>query len=205
MKFLLLLFVFGLVTSTSNAQTAPANDEKLPVVVVSARWLRDRQAGDKAVSSATSPAPAITRETRNFERQKRINDPVGMRDPNADTIDTRASELERIVQQSRAAEPVNGYTYQLKIQNVSPKIIQNVFWEYDFIEAADTRNVTRRRFMCGGEIKPDRQKDMEVFSLVGPSEVVSVKSLAKDSTQKFRAAVLINRVEYSDGTSWQRK
>ena len=203
MKFLWLL-LFLLFSVPLYAQTNAPDDRKAPIVVVGAKWMRDRQASDKAVQSAVGPAPAITKESKNFERQKRVNDPVGMRDPNADTLDARGSELERIVQQSREAEPVNGYTYQVRIQNVSPKVIQNVFWEYEFTEVANASNVTQRRFMCGGEIKPDRQKDLQIFSLVGPSEVVTVKTLAKDSGNAFRAAVIINRVEYSDGTFWQR-
>ena len=203
MKFLLLL-LFLLFSFPSYAQSNAADDQKTPVIVVSASWMRDRQASDKAVESAVGPAPAITKETRNFERQKRINDPVGMRDPNADTLDARGSELERIVQQSRQVEPVDGYLYQVKIQNMSPKVVQNVFWEYRFIEVANTTNVTQRRFMCGGEIKPERQKDLQIFSLVGPSEVVNVKNLAKGTGKGFRAAVIINRVEYSDGTFWER-
>jgi hypothetical protein len=203
MKFLLLL-LFLLFSAPSYSQTNAPDDQRNPVVVVSASWARERQSSDKAVQSAVGPAPAITKESKNFERQKRINDPAGMRDPNADTVDSRESELERIVQQSREAPPVDGYLYQVKIQNMSPKVIQNVFWEYRFIEVANTTNVTQRRFMCGGEIKPERQKDLQIFSLVGPSEVVNVKNLARDTGKRFRAAVIINRVEYADGTFWER-
>jgi hypothetical protein len=203
MKFLLLL-LFLLFSAPSYAQTNAPDDQKTPVVVVSASWARERQSSERAVQSAIGPAPAITKESKNFERQKRINDPVGMRDPNADTLDSRGSELDRIVQQSREAEPVDGYLYQVKIQNLTPKVIQNVFWEYRFIEVDNTTNVTQRRFMCGGEIKPERQKDLQIFSLVGPSEVVNVKNLAKGAGKGFRAAVIINRVEYSDGTFWER-
>ena len=204
MKFLLVLPIL-LITSVSYGQTsAPVEENKLPVVVVSASWLRDRQAGNKAVQSLTTPMRGITKDDRNFERQKRINDPVGMRDPNADNLDVRGSELERIVQQSRESEPVDGYTYLLKIQNVSPKIIENVIWEYRFMQVGNDGNVTRRTFMCNGEIKPERQKELNIFSLVGPSEVVNVKNISNDSGNKFRAAVIINRVDYADGTFWQR-
>src|SRR5947207_3493037 len=138
MKVLLLL-LFLLFSAPSYAQTNAPDDQKTPVVVVSASWARERQSSEKAVQSAVGPAPAMTKESKNFERQKRVNDPIGMRDPNADTLDTRGSELERIVQQSREAPPVDGYLYQLRIHNVSPKVIQNVFWEYEFIEAANNR------------------------------------------------------------------
>jgi hypothetical protein len=204
MKLLFLLPCL-LLPGLSYGQTSASVDEnKLPVVILDAGWLRDRRASDQAVQSV-APAAAPTRADKNFERQKRVNDPVGTRDPNADSLDSRASELERIVQQSRQSQPVNGYTYQLKIQNVSAKVIRNVFWEYEFTQVGNTGNVTHRKFVCGGDIKPDRQKELEIFSLVGPSEVVNVKTLDKDAADRFRAAVIINRVEYADGTFWQRK
>jgi len=168
-----------------------------------AGWLRDRRGSDQAVQAIT-PAAAPTRADKNFERQKRVNDPVGVRDPNADTLDTRGSELDRIVQQSRQMPPVDGYTYQLRIHNVSAKVVRSVFWEYQFMQVGNSSAVTRRKFMCAGDIKPDREKALEIFSLVGPSEVVNVKSMDKGTPEKFKAAVIINRVEYADGTFWQR-
>jgi len=203
MKLLLLLPCL-LVPGLAFSQTSgPVDESKSPVVIVSASWLRDKRSSDQAVQSI-APAAAPTRADKNFERQKRVNDPIGMRDPNADTLDNRGSELERIVQQSRQAQPVNGYTYQVKIQNVSAKVIRNVFWEYEFTQVGNATNVTHRKFMCGGDIKPDRQRELEIFSLVGPSEVINVKTLDKGPGDRFRAAVFINRVEYNDGTFWQR-
>jgi hypothetical protein len=203
MKLLLLLSCL-LLPGLSYGQAAGAADEKRqPVVILSASWLRDRRSSDQAVRSV-APAAAPTRADKNFERQKRMNDPVGVRDPNADSLDSRGSDLERIVQQSRQAPPVDGYTYQVRLHNVSAKVIRNVFWEYEFSQVGNTSNVNHRKFMCGGDIRPDRQKDLEIFSLVGPSEVVNVKTLDKGASEKFRAAVIINRVEYADGTFWQR-
>jgi len=42
--------------------------------------------------------------------------------------------------------------------------------------------------------------------LSGPSEVVNVKTLANNKSDNgFKERVLINRVEYGDGSMWQRK
>src|SRR5256885_7653954 len=128
MKFLLVLPCL-LLTSISYGQTAaPADENKLPVAVVSASWLRDRRSSDNAVSAAVAPAAAPTKADKNFERQKRINDPVGYRDPNADTLDTRGSKLDRIGQQSRQRPPADGYTYLLTNQNLSPQGNQHLVW-----------------------------------------------------------------------------
>jgi hypothetical protein len=142
---------------------------------------------------------------KNFEKQRRINAPAGERDPNADTLDGRSAEIDRIVQQSREPQPVEGFSYSVKVQNRSAKLIQTIFWEYQFKEKANPVNVTRRQFLCSAKISPDKGKDLQAFSLFGPSEVVNVKSLARASADQFSKAVVINRVEYSDGSFWQRR
>ena len=87
MKFLLLL-LFLLLTTASYAQTSSLGDEKSPVVVVSAKWLRDRQSVDKVVQSASAPAAALTSADKNYERQKRSNALPGDRDPLLDNVDS---------------------------------------------------------------------------------------------------------------------
>ena len=54
-------------------------------------------------------------------------------------------------------------------------------------------------------VKPDSKKELQAFSLSGPSDVVSVASLANNGSNAFQEKVIINRVEYADGTIWQRK
>jgi hypothetical protein len=203
MKTLLLLPLL-LVFGDSGQNPAPP-DENSPVMVVSFRWFKDRQPADNAVSFTSAPQPAITSADKNFERQKRANASAGERDPRADTLDSRGGELERIVQESREAPPVDGFVYLVKFKSASAKPIAKIFWEYQFKETANPANVTRRRFQCNVKIKPEQAKDLEIFSLGGPSDVISVKSLAKGSGNQFQEAVVIDRVEYADGSFWQLK
>jgi hypothetical protein len=90
------------------------------------------------------------------------------------------------------------------VQNGSGKTVQIVFWEYQFREIANPANVTSRQFLCSARINPEKAKELQVFSLLGPSNVVDVKSLGKGSLNQFEEGVLINRVEFTDGTFWER-
>lgn len=203
MKTLLLLpllLIFG-----ESIQNPAPLDGSSPVVVVSYKWFKDRQPVDNAVASSSAPLPAQIAADKNFEKQKRINAQAGDRDPHADTADARGAELERIVQESRSAQPVDGFVYVVKLKSASTKPIERIFWEYQFKETANPANVTRRRFRCNVKVKPEQAKDLEIFSLGGPSEVISVKSLSKGSGNQFQEAVVIDRVEYADGSSWQLK
>jgi hypothetical protein len=65
--------------------------------------------------------------------------------------------------------------------------------------------MTRRQFLCGVNIKGGKEKDIQAFSASGPSDVIKVDTLAKKPGNAFVEKAVINRVEYSDGSIWQRK
>lgn len=196
-----------LLFSIAPIQNPAVSDEASSVVVLSAKWFKHRQAVEVLDPPNTAPAAAMTTANKNFERNRRNNDPAGVRDPNIDTLDGRSAALDKMVQESRTAKPkpVDGYAYRAKIQNKSAKVVEIVFWEYQFKEVANPTAVARRQFLCGVNIKPDKEKELEAFSLSGPSDVISVNSLASKSGNVFEEKVVINRVEYADGSIWQRK
>ena len=204
-KLLLLTFILMSIQQTQNEV---ATDEGTQVVVVlSSKWSKSRQTVVLPATTSTAPAQAMIPANRNFERNRRANGPPGMPDPNDDTLDGRRAAMEKIVQESRSTKPkpVDGFIFRIKMRNVSAKAIEVLFWEYQFKESANPSNVVRRQFLCGVNIKPEKEKELEAFSLSGPSDVISVRSLAKPSGNLFVEKVVINRVEYADGTIWQRK
>jgi len=144
-------------------------------------------------------------QNRIFARSARVNDTADNRDPNADTVDGRSAALEKSVAESRSPKPkpMDGYAYRIKIQNTIKKVVETVFWEYQFQDPANPDQVTRRQFLCGVDIPEGKTKELEGFSLSGPSDVVDVKTL--NSGAAFKENIVINRIEYSDGTIWQRK
>lgn len=173
--------------------------------VVNFKWSRARQAVEVAPIEPTIPARAVIPQNKNFARNARINDSAGARDPNADTLDGRSAALEKIVDEARApkTEPRDGFAYHVKLKNTAAKIVEIVFWEYRFYDPANQNLVARRQFLCGVNIRPDKDKELEAFSLHGPTDVVSVHAL--EGKSQFKEEVLVNRVEYSDGAIWQRK
>jgi hypothetical protein len=156
-------------------------------------------------SDPTAPAAAMIPANKNFERTRRANNSPGERDPNLDTIDGRSAALERTVQESRAPKPVDGFSYRAKVANASSKSVEVIFWEYQFIDATDPTLISRRQFLCGVNIKPGKDKELQAFSLAGAGDVVSAGTLAKKAEALFKENAVINRIEYSDGGIWQRK
>lgn len=181
------------------------SNEGSPLTVTQFKWSRERRTIQTAAVEGNSPQRAMIPQNRNFARNSRINDPQGVRDPNDDTLDGRSAALEKSVAESRARkpEPMDGYLYKIKVQNPGPKVVEAIFWEYRFHDPANPDLVARRQFLCAVNIGAGKSKELEGFSLSGPSDVVDVKTL--NSGTPFKEEVLINRVEYTDGSMMQRK
>ena len=180
-------------------------NEGSPLTVTQFKWERARRTIQTAEIEGNAPAQAMIPQNRNFARNARINEPRGARDPNADTVDGRSAALEKSVAESRAPkpDPIDGYLYKIKVQNSGPKVVEAIFWEYRFHDPANPDLVARRQFLCAVNIGAGKSKELEGFSLSGPSDVVDVKTL--NSGTPFKEEVLINRVEYTDGSLKQRK
>lgn len=178
-----------------------------PVNVVSARWSKTRQRVELPETQGSTPAAALTAADKNFARNRRLNDPAGVRDPNADTLDARSAALDKAVRDARSPRPpeVEGYDYRVKVRNEGAKAVDVIFWEYQFEETANPSNLTRRQFLCGVQIKGGKEKELQAFGGSGPAGSVSAESLANKAANPFAERVLINRVEYADGSIWQRR
>lgn len=200
LAFLPLLLI--LLAPTQNP-TFTTEGEPLPVV--SSKWAKSRLTGAQVESTSVPPVAAVISANKIRERNRRAEIPAGMRDPNLDTIDGRSAALEKSIQDSRSAKPADGFVYRVKVHNASRGRIETVFWEYQFIDATNASPTSRRKFLCAVDIRPDKDKDFEAFSMSGPSDVVSVEALSKKSGNQFEEKAVINRVEYTDGSIWQRK
>lgn len=205
MKTILLftLICMAIPQGQSGVPVPAISNEGLPLTVISIKWFKDRQAVEQP--SASGPAAAMIPQNKIFERNRRANTSPGERDPNLDTIDGRSAALEKAVQDSRAPKPVDGYAYRVKVRNGSSKPIDIVFWEFQFKESATAVPLVRRQFLCGVALKSGKDKELQAFSLLGPQDVVNVNILAGKSGSSGAEQVLINRVEFADGSIWQRK
>lgn len=203
--FLILLPSGNFSSAVSAIQEQMSSDESSMVKVVSYKWSRDRQQVEQATPMLNAPVAAVVSLNKNFERNRRANVSPGERDPNLDTIDGRSAALEKSVQASRAPKPIEGFAYRAKFQNLSTKELEIIFWEYEFADAAITPVVTRRQFLCAGLTKAGKEKEFKGFTLSGPSDVVAVDNLAKKTDNQLKERVVINRLEFTDGTIWQRK
>jgi hypothetical protein len=195
-----------LLTSILWGQDLQLSRENASILILGFKWSTTHQAIKKQDVPSTAPPPEMTAGNKSAARTARVNNPQ-IPDPNEQTLDGRSAAMEKIVQEARSSQPkrVDGFSYQTKIQNNGQKLIEIVFWEYQFIDPTNKATVGRRQFLCGVKIKPEKEKELQGFSFAGPSNVISADTLARKPENPFQEKVVINRVEYADGSIWQRQ
>jgi hypothetical protein len=203
----LLLLPMLLLLPAPPFQNPAATGDGSAMDVLSYKWTKSRQVVAVPTNEVPAPAQAMTPANKINERNRRENGPAGVRDPNADTIDARSAALEKAVQDARSPKTheVEGFAFRVKVRNAAAKAVEVLYWEYQFEEASNPSNVARRQFLCGIQIKPGKDKEVLAFGASGPNASVSVESLARKDGDPYRERVRINRVEYADGSIWQRK
>lgn len=178
-----------------------------PLTIVESSWQHARQPAKKIENQTVAPVRAMTADDKNFRRTALEQQSKSTVDPVENTPDGRRAALEKIVQESQTPKPgdTNGYSYLAKVRNDSGKKIDIVFWEYRFVEIANPKSLVRRQFLCAANVKAGETKDLSVFSVLGPSEVISAESLANPEDKLFEEKVRVNRIEYADGSVLQRQ
>jgi hypothetical protein len=100
--------------------------------------------------------------------------------------------------------PVRGFAYEMRLRNQGAKAIKALFWEFQFGDPSSPLGISRRQFGCRGRMKRGEVKELAVFSASPPTHVISAEPAGDGTEAAVATKVLINRVEYADGTVWQR-
>jgi hypothetical protein len=124
------------------------------------------------------------------------------------TIGERSRELrevgQRTVEQSvpaRSSEDRYIYFYRVRLKNTSPKKIKSILWEYQLLDGSDSTILSQRFFFCSVTIKAHSERELQPGTLSPPNRVVSAEN-PDDPAQKQK--VVVNQIEYSDGSIWMR-
>lgn len=200
MKALLSASVFVLLFSS----VCFSQDE--PVPVLSARWQRTTVQAAQPEVIPVGPVTPVMAETKYFQRKAREQRTDNPMDPNDASIEGRSRAMDKAVRESRTPKADNqtGYRYVAEVRNDTGKAVAVIFWEYVFTEIARPANTVRRQFLCGVKLKEGDKRELSAFSLLAPSDAIDAESLAKSTGKIFDEKVVVNRIEFSDGTILQR-
>ena len=114
---------------------------------------------------------------------------------------TRRAELdenERNLKDSQKRS--DSYRIHLEVKNEGLAIVKSFIWEYR--PRAAPIDYQARQFVCVVNAQPDERKKLDFVVPFAPARVVNAnpKSAKLDDGE-----VIINRVEYDDGSDWKRK
>jgi hypothetical protein len=167
------------------------------LVVVKFTWSKYRQNSD-LIRSAADPGPAMN-EPVNINPQPK-NEPQEVRnrrDMQERRADMMAAEKNAKLSNSRNQDH---YFLHLEVKNVGTNTIKNVVWEYQ--PTAKAADQELRQYVCSMKAKPNDKKTFELITPFSPVKVVNADAEAGSSKDGH---VVINRLEYADGTVWKRK
>lgn len=116
----------------------------------------------------------------------------------------REMRSEQVIKARPPAPPRYGFLYKVSVKNTGEKTIRVVDWDYVFFNAATQSETGRLEFTSDEKIGPGKNKELNAMSRKPPAPTVSVYALDKNERQGIDGQVVVVRIEYTDGTVWQR-
>lgn len=193
MKHLILTSLILLFAMQQTPTVVEREDADLQVVKFT--WTKFRQNSD-LIHSVQDPGPAMNEPIR-MQQPERKNEPAEIK--NRRDMQERRAEMNAAQQNaSQSAERRHEqYILRLEVKNVGTNTMKSIVWEYQ--PAAETADYDLRQYVCMMKAKP---KESKTFELISPSSPVKVVSANKKDQE---GKVVINRIEYADGSVWKRK
>lgn len=204
MKIPLIILWLLSVTVAAAAQSATNVTESSGLAVVKYSWSKERVGWEQ--NPFSGPIENFDEMRVRARNEKRISD--AKRGGNS-------SELSRAERDARtdqalvtsihtASRARYGFVYKLRVENKGDKSIKAFDWDYVFVEKGTEVEVGRRQFTSVEKISPGKTKGMQFFIPNPPTKTISLTSLRENERDSLEGSVVIVRVEYSDGTFWQR-
>jgi hypothetical protein len=100
-------------------------------------------------------------------------------------------------------DPNATYVYQAKIKNTGSKAIKSVEWAYVILDSESKEPITRIQALNKIKINPGKSADLITSAPTPPTNVVDAGKYKKGQ-QPFIEQIDISRIEYNDGSVWQR-
>lgn len=126
--------------------------------------------------------------------------------PDADKLAKDAQTDAAIIRAEREKKgpPRYAFFYTLTVKNTGTQAIKEIDWDYVFFDEATGEELGRRQFTSVERIGAGKTKELSFALDAPPIRRISVYSLNRKERVGLVEDALIVRVQYSDGTVWQR-
>ena len=96
------------------------------------------------------------------------------------------------------------FVYTVTVKNSGGKAIRAIDWDYIFFDRATETEIGRQQFTSEEKIAPGKTKDLIVKITKPPTQTISLTALNNNERGSLDGRVILVRIDYADGTSWQR-
>ena len=196
---LFLIFVFSAIASQAQSVATDSSG----VEVVKFNWSKERLGWEgNPFGGPIENFDEVRARTRN---EKRIEDAKRGNSAEIDKIRQEAkADAANIEAQHK--NPVSRYAfiYKATLRNTTSKIITSVDWDYIFLDRTDESEVGRQQFTSDEKINPGKAKELSVVINKPPTHTISVTSLNTSERDTLIGHVVIMRLQFADGSVWQR-
>ena len=179
-----------------------AQDTDGPLVVIKFGWNKER------IRPIPSMAPLASQDEL-IQQSRREQQLSAARNANqkgaTSKLETQISNHQEAKVKAQQTElPRDGYRYKVTLRNGGVKTVKSIDWDYCFVDPATNQELSRHQFTSDETIKPGKSKEVSVRYLKPPVKTVDVRSLKKKENESFVGRVIVSRLQFSDGSVWQR-
>ena len=96
------------------------------------------------------------------------------------------------------------YIYNVKVRNTGAKTIRSLVWEYVFFDPTTQKEVGSHQHSSKVKIRSGKSQDVSRRSASPPTQVIDANNTDKELAARLSERVVIHRIEYDDGSVWQR-
>ena len=185
--FLLSLFPFicSIFSATPQQQTPPR--EQPDVIAITFRWVKQ---STRLIRGAQNPGGPITTPM-----------PAPMAAGDQD-LASRKAELRNVDKKASVSADEHGNTYHLflEFKNTGTNVVRSLVWE--FRPTAMPADYAPKQYLCALRVKPKEKKTLDLWTPYAPVKVISA-NVHSDGLKE--GEVIINKIEYLNGSVWQRR
>lgn len=201
MKALTLLPLLSALAIGSQAQTQPPTAAPAPLSVLGCNWTRAaRSQGSSGDQEKKGKDAAINQQIALANREA---DDAGNQNVSGEAQSLGERKQNQLTLIPLPAGVVKGYLYKAQLRNITDKTIKRLQWAYVFTDVLTQKEIVRHGFYSHTQIRPGHEKKLSVFTRGSPPGVINVKELSKNGNKPWIESVVIERVEFADGTIWK--
>lgn len=198
MRVLNLALLLFLLAGVSTAQNLQSPSDAPGISVIEKNWRSEQRYPSLEEDPLRVNQDQMELERARIQNQRDNNVRASMGLPPLPPPMRRPSDRET------PRSPTLHYIYQAKFQNTGTREIRRLVWEYVFFDSTTEREVGRRRYESKVSIRPGKAKTVVIRSAVPPTSTVNVTQVGKKLPEQYTEQVIVQKIEYSDGSQWQR-